>query len=170
MKNGPPRITVALMTLALGFGSMSIGAQPPENRGKPDGHPGKHDQHAEKDYRKDKKDHKNHERDDDRYQSRNGSNATPETRNITIEEAVIREIFRDQRDYVSADDSLPPGIRKNLARGKPLPPGIAKKFDSRVQSRLPSYPGYDWRQVGTDAVLINTTTGIIETIIDSILR
>ncbi|KDB61839.1 hypothetical protein AZ15_1325, partial [Bordetella bronchiseptica A1-7] len=28
---------------------------------------------------------------------------------------------------VTGYGSLPPGIRKNLARGKPLPPGIAKK-------------------------------------------
>ena len=27
--------------------------------------------------------------------------------------------------------SLPPGIRKNLARGKPMPPGIAKKWCRR---------------------------------------
>lgn len=156
MKNGPTRISVALMTLALTLGSTGIGAQPPENRGKPDGHPGKQGQQVDKEYRKDKKDHERYERDD--------------ARNIRIEETVIRDIFRDQRDYIGADDSLPPGIRKNLARGKPLPPGIARKFDGRVQSRLPSYPGYDWRQVGTDAVLINTTTGIVETIIDNILR
>jgi len=55
-------------------------------------------------------------------------------------------------------------------RGKPLPPGIAKQFDGRVQSRLPSYPGYDWRQVGTDAVLIDATTGIVEAIIANVLQ
>ena len=30
--------------------------------------------------------------------------------------------------------SLPPGIRKNLMRGKPLPPGIAKKDGSRADA------------------------------------
>jgi hypothetical protein len=41
-------------------------------------------------------------------------------------------------------DSLP-GIAKNLARGKPLPPGIAKKTVPASMLGLPSYPGYEWR-------------------------
>lgn len=45
-------------------------------------------------------------------------------------------VFRDAdritfRDYVAAHkivpQALPPGIAKNVARGKPLPPGIAKR-------------------------------------------
>lgn len=159
MQPNRPAVTALGLMLALGLASSNISAQPPENRGNSNGNSGKHSQYAEKDHHKSKK------ADDreDRYETRDG-------REITIEEAVIRGIFRDERSYIAADTSLPPGIRKNLARGKPLPPGIAKKFDGRVQSRLPSYPGYDWRQVGTDAVLINTTTGIVETIIGNILR
>src|SRR3546814_12845124 len=42
--------------------------------------------------------------------------------------------------------SLPPGIRKNLARGKPLPPGIATKMvPGSLLGRLPRHPGYEWR-------------------------
>jgi Ni/Co efflux regulator RcnB len=144
------RISAITIMLALGFGSAGISAQPSENRGN-NGYKGKHAQHEDKKHS------------DGRYETRDG-------RQITVEEAVIRAIFRDERSFIEADTSLPPGIRKNLARGKPLPPGIAKKFDGRVNSRLPSYPGYDWRQVGTDAVLINTTNGIVEAIIDNILR
>ncbi|MBL1188575.1 hypothetical protein CIV90_26360, partial [Escherichia coli] len=45
--------------------------------------------------------------------------------------------------------SLPPGIAKNLARGKPLPPGIAKKMvPSSMLHDLPYYPGYEWRIAG----------------------
>lgn len=48
-------------------------------------------------------------------------------------------------------DSLPPGIAKNLARGKPLPPGIAKKMvPASMLGQLPSYPGYEWRIAGDD--------------------
>jgi hypothetical protein len=40
-------------------------------------------------------------------------------------------------------DSLPPGIAKNLARGKPLPPGIAKKTVlTSMLGQLPYYLGY----------------------------
>ena len=38
--------------------------------------------------------------------------------------ATFREYFRTHR---IAAESLPPGIAKNVARGKPLPPGIAKR-------------------------------------------
>jgi len=57
--------------------------------------------------------------------------------------------------------SLPPGIQKNLARGKPLPPGIAKKLDNRLLSQLPRYDGYEWQQAGTDLILVMIATGIV---------
>lgn len=67
--------------------------------------------------------------------------------------------------------TLPPGIAKNLLRGKPLPPGIAKVFlPSDLISRLPVYPGYDYLLVGRDAVLVNTTTGIVADILTNVLQ
>src|SRR3546814_10843108 len=50
-------------------------------------------------------------------------------------------------DYgLTGYSALPPGIRKNLARGKPLPPGIQKKIvPGSLLSRLPRYSGYEWR-------------------------
>jgi hypothetical protein len=57
---------------------------------------------------------------------------------------------------------LPPGIRKNLARGKPLPPGIAKKYaPAPMVSRLPVHPGHEWRVVGTDLVLVAVATAVV---------
>lgn len=51
--------------------------------------------------------------------------------------------------------SLPLGIAKNLARGKPLPPGIAKRaVPVSMLGQLPSYPGYEWHVVGDDLVLV----------------
>lgn len=68
-------------------------------------------------------------------------------------------------------DSLPPGIAKNLARGKPLPPGIAKKtVPASMLGQLPSYPGYEWRIVGEDLVLIALSTAIVTTIINGVFR
>lgn len=66
-------------------------------------------------------------------------------------------------------ESLPPGIAKNLARGKPLPPGIAKKaVPASMLGQLPSYPGYEWRVVGKDLVLIALSTAIVTTIINGV--
>lgn len=65
------------------------------------------------------------------------------------------------RDYWSPGPALPPGIQKNLARGKPLPPGIAKKLDNRLLGHLPRYDGYEWQQAGTDLILVALATGLI---------
>lgn len=66
-------------------------------------------------------------------------------------------------------DSLPPGIAKNLARGKPLPPGIAKKtVPASMLNDLPRYPGYEWRIVGDDLVLIALSTAVVTAIINGV--
>ena len=68
-------------------------------------------------------------------------------------------------------ESLPPGIAKNLARGKPLPPGIAKKtVPASMLDQLPSYPGYEWRGVGDDLVLIALSTAVVTTIINCVFK
>lgn len=57
---------------------------------------------------------------------------------------------------------VPPGVRKNLARGKPLPPGIAKKIvPAPMLRQLPARPGYEWRIYGSDLVLVSIATAII---------
>lgn len=159
MKNRPTRLMATALLFALGLSTTSINAEPAENRGKSQAQSDKHNQKSGKQHRNDTPDYDlrdyEHERD---------------YRHVDIEEALIREIFLDQRSQIDPARSLPPGIQKNLARGKPIPPGIAKKFDGHLQSRLPSYPGYDWRQVGTDAVLIDATTGIIEAVIAGVLQ
>ncbi|KAB0498195.1 MULTISPECIES: anti-virulence regulator CigR family protein [Pseudomonas] len=79
----------------------------------------------------------------------------------SINHGSVIGIVGGYRDYWSPGPALPPGIQKNLARGKPLPPGIAKKLDGRLLGRLPHYDGYEWRQAGTDLILVAIATGII---------
>lgn len=81
-----------------------------------------------------------------------------------ITAALAREYALDYglRDY----STLPPGLRKNLARGKPLPPGIAKKMTSGpLMERLPRYSGYEWQVAGTDLILISITTAVVADIL-----
>lgn len=67
--------------------------------------------------------------------------------------------------------SLPPGIAKNLARGKPLPPGIAKKaVPAGMLSSLPHYPGYEWYIAGDDLVLVAATTAIVNTVLSGVFN
>ncbi|WP_245888774.1 anti-virulence regulator CigR family protein [Halomonas denitrificans] len=116
--------------------------------------------------------------DDDRYRDRahdrdfDRDHDDWRDRRLRIDEDDIRDIFHRRRDYLHYDerDRLPPGIRMNLERGKPLPPGIAKNFDPRLRRELPHYEGYEWRRVGADAVLVDITNDIIHEVIHDILR
>lgn len=72
---------------------------------------------------------------------------------------------------VTGYGSLPPGIRKNLARGKPLPPGIAKKAVPRsMLARLPAYPGYEWRVAGSDLILVALATAVVADVLVDVFR
>lgn len=81
-----------------------------------------------------------------------------------------RPIFRDY--YVAHRDAvkpLPPGIAKNLVRGKPLPPGIAKqRVPDVVVVKLPwRPPGYTFFLVGDRVVLLDAN-GLVADILISI--
>lgn len=79
----------------------------------------------------------------------------------SINRGSVLGIVGGYRDYWSPGPNLPPGIQKNLARGKPLPPGIAKKLDGRLLGQLPHYDGYEWQQAGTDLILVALASGLI---------
>ena len=86
------------------------------------------------------------------------TNVGPVRINITFEQARRYAVDHGAQGY----QPLPPGIRKNLARGKPLPPGIAKKYaPAPMVSRLPVHPGHEWRVVGTDLVLVAIATAVV---------
>lgn len=88
----------------------------------------------------------------------------------SIDRGGVVGILGGHRDYWSPGPALPPGIQKNLARGKPLPPGIAKKLDSRLLGQLPRYDGYEWRQAGTDLILVAIASGIIYEVLNDVLN
>ena len=80
------------------------------------------------------------------------------------------------RDYYVSHDargvtSLPPGIRKRLARGKPLPPGIAKRAlpaDLLSHVRVPR--GYEVVEVGMDVLLVEVATHVVHDILKDVVR
>lgn len=83
------------------------------------------------------------------------------------ERALIGDYYRS---HGMATDQLPPGIRKKVARGKPLPPGIAKRFPDGLRGQLPARPGYDYRVIGSDVALIDLATGVMVDVVKDILR
>lgn len=114
-------------------------AAPPEGKGKPD------------------KAQKHEKENDDRPESRD-SDTLLITASITSDQARRLAISTDYTGY----SALPPGIRKNLRRGKPLPPGIAMKaVPGPLLAQLPHHPGYKWQVCGSDLVLVAVATAII---------
>lgn len=85
------------------------------------------------------------------------------------ERDTIRDFYAGAGDQRA--ESLPPGIRKNLARGKPLPPGIAKKqVPGELRSRLGLPDGYEVVEVGLDVLLVEVATGVIHDLLMDVIR
>ena len=107
----------------------------------------------------------------------NNGQENPGKSNKSVSDDVDARVSFDHARHLALNygltgyESLPPGIAKNLARGKPLPPGIAKKtVPASMLGQLPSYPGYEWRVVGDDLVLIALSTAVVTTIINGVFR
>jgi hypothetical protein len=81
----------------------------------------------------------------------------------------IRAFFGEHRP--EGLKPIPPGIRKNLARGKPMPPGIAKQvLPPGLLQSLPVREGYEVVRVGWDVVLVEVATGIIHDVLMDVIR
>lgn len=78
-----------------------------------------------------------------------------------------RELIQTYFNAYPAGPHLPPGIRKNLARGKPLPPGISRKLPEPLAARLPRHPGYAYQMAGADVVLVEIATGLITDMLEA---
>lgn len=171
------RTVMAASGLALLMVAGPTLAQPADNPGRGQGQgqeqrkaaPGQQKQRQQQEVRerRDYNDHRDYgERRDygDRRDYRDGDRPI-------IDERDLRRLFGVRHDWVREDEraGLPPGIRMNLERGKPLPPGIAKRFDARVLRDLPHYDGYEWRRVGPDAILVDAANEIIYRVIRDVL-
>lgn len=89
---------------------------------------------------------------------------------------LIRAWYREhthEGEHRKGRKSLPPGIAKNLQRGKPLPPGIAKQvLPSGLSERLPPVrEGYARVIVDGKVLLVEVATQIIhDVLVDVILH
>lgn len=108
------------------------------------------------DYFDDRRDRRGHYREADAYRS-------------LVDAGITAALAREYAHRYGGFDGysrLPPGIRMNLARGKPLPSGIAKKLGGGAfRDHLPRYSGYEWQTAGTDLILVSIATGVIADIL-----
>jgi hypothetical protein len=83
------------------------------------------------------------------------------------ERQVIVEFFAAHRQEAQP---LPPGIAKNLVRGKRLPPGIAKRpIPSELRSQLQTRAGVEVSIFG-DRIVLLEATGVVIDILEGIFR
>lgn len=67
--------------------------------------------------------------------------------------------------------ALPPGIRRRLERGKPLPPGIAKQVAPEALLARVSLPrGFELVEVGLDVLLVEVATNVIHDVLMDVIR
>ena len=86
------------------------------------------------------------------------------------ERRIIHRWFGEHPDAVRTK-ALPPGIRKKLARGGAMPPGIAMQvMPDGLYRQLPRRYGHHYEIVGTDVVLVDTATRIIVDVLKDVLR
>ena len=90
------------------------------------------------------------------------------------EAATIRAYYEDghsqSRNKGKGQKSLPPGIAKNLARGKALPPGIAKQvLPVDLVRMLPAVPkGYERVYVSGKVLLVEIATQVIHDVLEDV--
>jgi hypothetical protein len=95
------------------------------------------------------------------------------------EAKIIRAWYRDHGgDHVGYHSSkakgrksLPPGIAKNLQRGKPLPPGIAKQaLPSALDELLGPPPrGYERLELAGRILLVEVATRVIHDVLEDLV-
>jgi len=117
-------------------------------------------------------------------EARRGEAESGESAGERLEDAVIDEVLdgvfgEDERAVIERyarerdlrPTALPPGIAKNVARGKPLPPGIAKRGLPRdLESRLPPLrEGLERIIVGDDVTIIEEGTRIVVDVLKDVL-
>ena len=86
-----------------------------------------------------------------------------------ISRADARKIARDLG--LTGYRALPPGIARNLAKGKALPPGIAKQVPPQnMLALLPVIAGHEWQVAGRDLLLIAIGTAIVVEILEDVFE
>jgi len=91
---------------------------------------------------------------------------------LTAEQAAsVRAYYADTRTGNGRgrgrNGSLPPGIARNLERGKPLPPGIAKAYlPGHVLTGLPQLPsGLEYVVMAGKLLLVEAATAIVRNVL-----
>jgi hypothetical protein len=91
------------------------------------------------------------------------------------EASIIRAYYRDhsapQKSKKKGKQGLPPGIAKNLQRGKPLPPGIAKRAlpSGLIDLLPPPRRGFERVVLSGKVLLVEVATQVIHDVLEDVI-
>lgn len=82
-------------------------------------------------------------------------------------DSLRRQVYQN-RHYIGRVERAPAHVV--IVQGRPLPRGWGRPLHARQRQHVPHYQGYEWRQSGSDLVLIAATTGIVYALLDNVLN
>jgi hypothetical protein len=97
--------------------------------------------------------------------------AEPADSTLAVFSLTERQIFIDYfAEHEFEVEPLPPGIARNVGRGKPLPPGIAKRrLPADLVAQLPTRTGVEITIFG-DRIVLLEASGLVVDILEGIFR
>lgn len=78
-----------------------------------------------------------------------------------------RRIIQQNRHSIGR--GAPVANRVRIVKGERLPSGWGKRLTREQLRPLPTYPGYEWRRLGSDMILIEVQTLIVYEILSGVL-
>jgi hypothetical protein len=83
--------------------------------------------------------------------------------------AVARRFARDKK--VKKNKDVPPGVRKNLKEGKPLPKGLeTREVPKALRDELTVHEGYEWRMAGSDLILVSQDDQVVADVLKDVFE
>jgi hypothetical protein len=82
---------------------------------------------------------------------------------VRASEAEIRIVREYYSDPSRKPKPIPPGIWKNLGRGKKVPPGMSRtRLPGALVDRMPRRDGAEWWIAGDRVLLIDTNNNLVD--------
>ncbi len=101
---------------------------------------------------------------------RNQPTAAQATVTVTFTSTERQTLLRYYAAHPYTAKRLSPGIAKNLARGKPLPPGIAKRaLPADLVAQLPRRTGLEITIFG-DRIVLLEARGVVVDVLENVFR
>ena len=86
--------------------------------------------------------------------------AKAHARGSDVEIRTIREYYSEPSRKLKP---LPPGMYKNLGRGKPVPAGIVRtRFPELLEARMPRREGVSWWIAGDQVLLVDRNNLVVD--------